>query len=571
MNTKRIISAALSAALLIPSTISVASTSPLTASAGSYSAGTVWQMSIPDSQINIQTEYKSHGGGKTIELSPRTDKSWKYDQQSQTYTSPSGTKKYYLKYTFTTYALNRQTVNYTLTVPNDNETDTAEKIMEHVSFSGSKNTTISDFKIEKDTKKSNSQTAVYSIRGSFITYYGEAFVNLSFDTLFQDYDISLSNCTVNADNIGYLYSTVTDNKGQELHLAIKKSSNFNDYKYNEWLKTLGRYISSLSDITRIKFCDIYICFEDPSVGTPTSQCDFIKNESGESVGTLIKFEPGTSDNQFDIIMDDYYDWGVFHEISHAYSYLNDITESYAYFNSYGDEGLVNVRAMAAVQNCKDLKNKEFMLNGYKIGNYTHALSGAANAGNYYENGLFDQLYIYDKYANSFADGWAVIEKIMLGDKCELDNETLNTAIQFVKSSSGYTYGENGSNSISFSNRTSIRFINVLYYLCKNHPNYGADQKSFKRFLGAYVGIQTLSHYCNEFNDTIPESVNWYALKSVSYDVDGNNVFNEKDIQAIKDFANGKRTLTPEGVYQADYNKDGYVNINDAIEMEEMWF
>ena len=237
-------------------------------------------------------------------------------------------------------------------------------------------------------------------------------------------------------------STVIDNIGQELHLAIKKSSNFNDYKYNEWLRTLGRYISSLSDITRIKFNDIYISFEDPSVQTPTSRCDYIKNESGEIVGILIKYQPGTSEDQFNMIMNDYCDWGIFHEISHAYGYLNDITQSYSNFNSYGDEGLVNVRAMAAVQNCKDLKNKQFMLNGFRLGNYTHALSDAANAGNYYLNGLFDQLYIYDKYANSFVDGWAVIEKIMLGDKCELDNETLNTAIEFVKSSGGYTYGGN---------------------------------------------------------------------------------------------------------------------------------
>lgn len=567
MNTKRIISAALSAALLIPSTIGLASTSPINASAASYSAGTVWQMSIPDSQININSEYKIHGGGKTIELIPRIENNWRYDQQSQTYSSPAGKSKSWLKYTFTTYELNRQTVNYVLTVPSNNETDTAEKIKEHISFSGSNNNTICDYIVEKDTRKSNSQTAVYVIRGSFITYYGEAWVNLNFDSLFKDYDISLSNCTVNADNLGYLYSTVIDNIGQELHLAIKKSSNFNDYKYNEWLRTLGRYISSLSDITRIKFNDIYISFEDPSVQTPTSRCDYIKNESGEIVGILIKYQPGTSEDQFNMIMNDYCDWGIFHEISHAYGYLNDITQSYSNFNSYGDEGLVNVRAMAAVQNCKDLKNKQFMLNGFRLGNYTHALSDAANAGNYYLNGLFDQLYIYDKYANSFVDGWAVIEKIMLGDKCELDNETLNTAIEFVKSSGGYTYGGNGSNSISFSNRTAIRFINVLYYLCKNHPKYGSDQKSFKKFLEAYVGIQIFSHYLTDF----PDDVNNYAIKNVPYDVDGNNVLDEKDLKAIKDFANGKRTLTPEGVYQADYNKDGYVNVNDAIELEEMWF
>ena len=583
MNAKRIIAAALSSAAVTASSMGLAHISqtsfiiPITASAASDTAGSVMALSIPDSDILVESDYKAEADSAPVEFTSYG--SFGFDPEAGVYTCLSGTEKSPMTYSVSTYALNRLTLGLTLTVSNDTVTDNAEKINELVTFyvSNKKDDFNSSFEneydleIEKDSQLSDEENAVYILKGTFISYYGNSDISLQFDSQLDEYDITLSDCTLSSASIGYIYSTVTDNTGQVLHLALGKKTEtdaeFNDEKYNEWLRNLGRYISSLSDITEIKFEDIYISFDDSTTCKPSSQCDYINDDSGQAVGILIKFPVNSSPFHCGQIMDGNLDWGIMHEISHAYSFLNEQTQSYAYFNSYGDEGLVNVRGITAIQNCNELKSQKLVLNKAELGNYMHALKNSADIDDNYVNGLFDQLYIYDKYGSSFPEGWAVIEQIMLGECNEIENSTLKTAIEFVKESKGYTYGDDGDNSVKFSTRSSIRFINALYYLCKNHPGFGSEPRDFKRFLREYVSIERLIHYCNQF----PDGTNSYALPSRLLDVDGDDDFDRDDLQAITDFVSGKRALSPEGVFQADYNNDGYIDEQDAAEIENMWF
>ena len=574
MCIKKFIAGTLSVTLIALSSIGSDISSSLTASAASDTAGTIKAMSISDSEITIQSENRYCAEAQKIELSSRAN--WKFDSKKGTYTCSSGKTKQSLNGKISTCALDRKTLSFSIQIANYGGTDTDELISSNISLqvfnpSGGSNNNWTEPKgldIRKDKGQSDSKTAVYTVNWDFISYYGNADTDIKLQFLngsFTDCDVSVS-CALSSADEGYIYSEVTDNKGQKIHLSIKKSRYLNDQQYDDWLITLGRYISSLSDITGIEFRDIYICFDDTSVAMPSSQCDYIRDETGKSVGILIKYPDDTSQYHCRQIMDDYFDWGIMHEISHAYSYLNDITQSYAAYDSLGDEGLVNVRGIAAIQNCSELRSKSIILNGTVLDNYVHALCNSADAdNNALQNCLFDQLYLYDKYANSFSEGWAVIEKIMLGDSIEMSSETLDTAIQFVKESGRCSYGGGGDNTLSFSTRTALRFINVLYYLCSNHPRYGSDQKAFRKFLGSYVGIDVLSHYCNQFLSVADR----YDLPTVLYDVDGNNVFDRNDPQAVRDFAAGKITLSPEGVYQADYDKDGYVTEQDADEMEKL--
>ena len=570
MNIKKIISGALSGAILITSSFGLNTIISFTASA-SYSSGAVLKMSIPNHDITFETEYKSQGMEQPTEFTSRSG--WTYEPRNKNYNCPAGKNKQPLKKQIKSYALDRQTLNFVLTVPNRIETESAEKIEKLVSISvihsNGSSSVYTDFTIEaeKDQKKSNAQKNVYHLKGSFISYYGESTLQLAFSSQINDYDISISNVSLSSANVGYIYSTVIDDKNQKLHLAIEKSKDFSDAKYHEWLCSLGRYISSLSDISDIKYDDIYISFDDPTVSQPTSCCDYIRNEDGQKVGILIKFQPQTSGYHCEQIMLDRLDWGILHEISHAYSHLNDNNKCYEAFNTIGDEGLVNVRAITALQNCSELENLNICINGIEIGSSQHALKNSADVCSYYLNSLFDQLYIYDKYANSFKDGWATIEKIILGIDGEMSIDALNGAIQFINESGNYNYSKYGNNSISFTSRDTIRFINVLYAMCKNHPEYGTSQKDFKNFLNDYVGIERFYHYYSEWTKTI----NYYNQSIIYSDIDGNRIFDIDDLQALKDFLAGERTLTPEGIYQADYNRDGYINDKDAIELEEMWF
>lgn len=563
MNTKRFIAGALSAAVLIPSSLGLALLTPVIAYAAPHRAESASEISVSDSEISIHTDQISREAAKSIEL--ETGDSWEYDKRARTYKCAAGKTKYCLSYNFSTYALDKQTLSITLRVTNSSITDTAEKIVELVTLSTPSGNNIYSCTAEKDTKKSTPQTVFYTVKASFISYYGNSFVALNFDSKLKDHELTISNCTVSADNVGCMYSTVTDNKGQKLHMDLKKNSGFSDSKYNNWLRNLGRYTSSLSAITDIKYEDIYISFDDPSVQQPTSCCDYVVNESGQSVGVLIKFQPDTSGFILEQVMNGLFDWGIMHEISHAYSHLNGNNKSYEQFNTTGDEGLVNVRGITAIQNCSELRNINIGINGIDLGSYKHAMKNSADV--YGSNGLFDQLYIYDKYANSFREGWNVLEKITHGADSGISSEALNGAIQFISESGKYTYGGWGSNSICFSTRDTLRFINVLYFLSTNHPEYGTSKDKFKKFLNDYVGIDIFAHYYRERTN----NDNYYNQSIIYSDVNGDRVFNENDLLALKSFVAGKSALAPEGVYQADYNGDGCVNEQDAVDMEEMWF
>ena len=563
MNTKRFIAGALSAAVLIPPSLGLASLTPVTAYAAPPKAEAASEISVPDSAISIKTDNVIRGAVKSTEL--EMGDNWEYNKKSLSYKCAAGKTKYCLSCNYSARALDKQTLSFTLKVQNNSATDTAEKIVKLVTLSASSGNNIYSYTAEKDTKKSTPQTAVYTVKGSFISYYGNTAVDLNFDSKLKDHEISVSNCTLTADNEGCLYSTVTDNKGQKLHMDLKMSSDFSDSKYNSWLRNLGRYISSLSDITDIKYDNIYISFDDPSVWQPTSCCDYIVNGSGQAVGVLIKFQPDTSGFILNQVMNGLFDWGIMHELSHAYSHLNGNNKCYEQFNTAGDEGLVNVRGITAIQNCSELRNINIGINGIDLGNYKHAFRNSADS--YNSNGLFDQLYIYDKYANSFKDGWNVLEKITHGADSGITSEALNGAIQFISESGKYTYGGYSSNSICFRTRDTIRFINVLYFLSSNHPDYGTSKDKFKKFLNDYVGIEIFAHYYRDWT----QNDNYYNQSIIYSDVDGDRVFNENDLKALKSFVEGKKALTPEGVYQADYNGDGCVNEQDAADMEEMWF
>ena len=572
MNTKKQIACVLSATVIMFSAVAPGAVNysslcrPVTAYAASQSAGTVSAMSIPDSDIKFFSVNMTEDDDQPIEFSSKAD--WKYEPPSKTYNCPRGKLKEPLSITISTYTLNRQTIHCVLTVPNNSELNTAEKIKKLVTISvthsnGSKYAVSDQFglEVEKDEKSSSKRRNVYILKSTIISYYGESDVALHFDSKLKEHDVSVSKCTLSAADKGYSYSTVTDGKGQRLHIAIQKTKDVSDARYDEWLRSLGRYISSLSDITSIEYKDIYVIFDDPTVVQPTSCCDYRYDAYGQADGILIKFPKDTSSFYCKQISAGKLDWGIIHEISHAYSRLNGISRSYELFNTAGDEGLVNVRALTAIQNCSQLKNKGITINGMDLGNYMHAMRNSADS--YKSNALFDQLYIYDKYGNSFSDGWAVIEKIMLGQYGEMSSAALNGAIEFVNEADGYEYGS----SIRFDTRDTLRFINVLYTLCINHPEFGPSREDFKRFLSEFAGIGIFAHYYNERT----RNSNYYIKNNVFSDINGDRIFNADDLQALKDFVSGSGTLAPEGVYQADYNQDGYVNEKDAADLEDMWF
>ena len=79
MNTKRFIAGALSAAVLIPSSLGLALLTPVIAYAAPHRAESASEISVSDSEISIHTDQISREATKSIEL--ETGDSWEYDKR----------------------------------------------------------------------------------------------------------------------------------------------------------------------------------------------------------------------------------------------------------------------------------------------------------------------------------------------------------------------------------------------------------------------------------------------------------------------------------------------------------
>ena len=296
-------------------------------------------------------------------------------------------------------------------------------------------------------------------------------------TLYQGFSFTSS------DNDAAIYHVTCDN-GENFHIAMDYQIMNSPRTIEKWLKTLSRYINSLSDITGINRKDIYISeYADTLVGNPQKKENCIPD--GKPVVLIpSKTEPWNKSyqeireslsNGLDFIHLEY-----LHEVSHCYSIPNTVFHDT--FNGNADDGNTNIRGITAMQNCKELEKTNLCIE-YSIGSYKNAVRTLPNAK--YSEGVdganFQIMNMYANYVKKYENnnwGWKVLECYFAGGDQFSNSNLFSEAVQnSVKNALNKP-------NCSFTNYETKKFINAMQFLQQNAPDttYSNPNTGMKRFI-----------------------------------------------------------------------------------------
>lgn len=562
---KKIIAATLAATLcLTPSFTNMMNDIPVQAAA-STTAGYSATMNIPDDKLSSTSKVVSYGGGGQLSLSGTG-----WNAKNGVYTCPANTTKNALSSGWVNTAMLRKNkFECSIQVPNNSRTNTEAKMQKLVTASvqfrtGSRPSGYSHnipLNIVRDTANSTSSKLVYRVTSMFSNYGTQRKLTLNFGSNLKAYETVVKNAaTCTGDyNCTNTEAYLIDGTGERVHLQInKKNSGITSAQYSKWLNMLVRFVNSVSDITGIQHKNIYIMFEDET--SPNPNCDhFVISNDGE--GVTVKMSLNYTPAVLKTIKEGTLDWGLMHELAHCYSFKSSNTKFAEAYNYNLDDVHTNVRAMTALQNCTQLRTVNISLDGTNVGNYSVAMHKAYLSNT--SSDLFKMLEVFYKYTKNSSSNWVVLEKYFKGnvESAYLNNDVVYGAIETINGSDcSYTYGKYSSKPIIFETADTYRYINGLYYLCKNTTGYGSTKANFKKFLKTYVGAEVFASFIDHQtnNSDLGE-----AIKSdVRGDLTLNKVANSTDVTWFNGYMNNTRGLSAEGAYNADYNKDGYINSAD---------
>lgn len=333
--------------------------------------------------------------------------------------------------------------------------------------------------------------------------------------------VSVSNFQIKSSDDGFRKYDVNCTLGENLHIIMNYDCN--ESNIEKWLKTISRYINSLSDITGIKHKDIYIVEYADSLCETGSMNQWIIPSETITPSVLLPSERLKSDN-----------WGkcfqhmqasindcpnsihlmYLHEISHCYSIGEKFSEI---FGANLDDGNVNVRGITAMQNCKELNDtilyaeteaEDFSVENNSRGNYEVAIRNLADA-KYGETVNFRSMNTFANYIENYGeDGWAILKKYYEGgDNAFNTNLFSNDVSDIIKNEL------RNSNRISSEDKykcdtlcgETYHFMNTLQFLQQNSPynDYYKPNEGLLSFIEKFVAKNVSDmNYNNAFVEYI---------------------------------------------------------------------
>ena len=283
--------------------------------------------------------------------------------------------------------------------------------------------------------------------------------------------------------------------GENIHITMQY--NCTQENIETWLKTLSRYVNSLSNITGVKRNNIYIFeFADQLCICP---CDdgYVIPANNPIHAVLVpsaSWGPTYSDVQQSIQdSPDSIHLLYLHELGHCYA-----TKKFNNtFNCNIDDGNTNARGITAMQNCTELNQTVLYANG-NLGTYNVAFRNLADS-KYGETVNFKILNMFANYIQEYGDknGWAILEKYFEGgDQFFNANLYASNFERAVKEELKKSDDVNKNNCNNLCEE-SIKFINALQFLQQNAPN----QMSVSTFVQDIINKDSQKH---EYKDTLTE-------------------------------------------------------------------
>ena len=573
----QIIAAVCSAAVCLVPASSIRTTTALKANAVPVTAGTSKAMSIPDSSINVKINKinSAHGGAISF-----TSNEWTPNKNgsSITYYKRGIKPSIELPWISSSHSLilRKSRLSFNISVPNNENTNTIDKIRNSFSIrvtyrkeghsDGGTVLNNSRFNISLDPALSNYHTLTYNISLP-ISVYGDSFkAGIEFrsgneNTLINE-KVTVSGLAMSDYDYGCSLCSAEMPGGETIHMNID-TQDIPKEVIEDYMRMLCRYINSLSELTNIHHKDIYVMFDERYVDCAC--CDHAIISPDYTTAVVMMPVNYNADSFMQTIRDGRLDWGLMHEISHCYAFTGYENEFAKAYNFSLDDVHTNVRAITAMQNCQQLRDTAIVKNGVYLGCYEEAMINAQPECDA-EKGFYDIINVYGKYAAKIPGGWEILEDLFSGEyeSPYLTNDVVYGALDGINMSENYRYGfDDGIHTpMLFLSADTYRFVNSMYYLCQNA---GFDNYRFSTFISDFVGA-------DEFAGFIYEKTNYSELgeANISHlagDVDLDRETGPSDYECLTGYMKNTNGLSPEGAFNADIDKNGYIDQNDLNTIE----
>lgn len=569
-HSKKILSAVLAASLCLSATFTNISTISQKASAAT-SAGTSTTLSIPDANIKISTKRFSNGSGVSIPLTASCCTTSGDFYICNNTGSPSISTDWVANQDM----LRKRNVTFSVEISNTlisklgatNNPDMIKKLFNIKYTARSKNAsgsyrktgsprTVEKYTVTKmhESYQTHSGYTRYNIVANVVPFGTELKADLVVNRSYLSANAIKVNKSgaISTGDFDHAKSTVTCSNGQNIvvEFPYKKASIKVDL-YENWLRTVARLASSVSDITGIKYDNVYIVIDDEQTSCP--QCDHFAI-SDDAMNAVVRVDTGTTYNSvIPAMKNGQLDWGLMHEISHCFSFTGTEKTFAQGYNYSVDDVHTNVRGIVAFQNCSQLRNISLVLDGNNVGTYTKAMTNAANQCK--GKVLFDALGVFGKYVSKNGQtGWNNLEKYFLAEDTNgalLMNNIVCDA-RTAMYNGGYDYNKH-----KFNCDDDYRFINSMYYLCKTDSSYGKNQ--FTKYIKEIVTPEVFVNYLDSCNSALGEA----SISSLKGDLNLDEKITSADKTLLNQYMNNTKGLLPQAVANADMNGDGYVDQTDV--------
>ncbi|MBR6967329.1 MAG: hypothetical protein IKH78_02250 [Ruminococcus sp.] len=406
----------------------------------------------------------------------------------------SNTQKTYYDTEFTNFdlgslMLRRIDVSATVKAENMSEKELGEHIGFFVQFRNNKKSGSSE-KItggEKDLRKQSdffliekTDTDTYRITEKNVPCLADE-VRFGIKTDLDPGDITVSDFRFTSTDNNFKKYDVLCTNGENLHITMNYSA---DKSYREiWLKTLSRYINSLSDITGVRRNDIYIFeYADTLCGADCPCMDDYIIPSENSIPAILipsdnvipfnwKSTCRHVERSMNLIPDSIHHLYL-HELGHCYATGKSFE---AYFSGNVDDGYTNVRGITAIQNCEELCNTILYSENreettYNRGRYMDAVRNLADE-KWNETVNYRIMNTYANYVALYQEkGWAILEKLFEGGDPFFNDNLFSGNVQKIirnELKKSYRVYEYKCDDLS---KESYKFMNTIQFLQQNAPD-----------------------------------------------------------------------------------------------------
>ena len=283
-----------------------------------------------------------------------------------------------------------------------------------------------------------------------------------------------------ADDDYKVYDVICKN-GENYHITMKYIFS-NEDDTQTWLRTMSRFINSLSDITGIKRNEVYIIDGSETLFSENCTCPckdeyIIPSENGIPA-VLVPRDKGWINTSIDIEKSISYNPNsihllYLHEVSHFYAKNDSVFQDL--FNGNVDDGNTNIRGITAMQNCEELKNTILFAENeiFKSGNLeTYQVAARYLAdGKYSETVNFRILNMYANYIETYGDkGWAILEKYLEGGDPFFNKNLFSRNVERIIKKELENSDRVDETKCDDLSAESIKFMNAMQFFQQNAPD-----------------------------------------------------------------------------------------------------